>query len=80
MSLEDIGSSVAQQLLCARPSADVHMHNTCCAHVTQLMGGNLITILVVFSIIFAFLFPSSYISPIAYVRFVKSKSRRPLCR
>ena len=41
MSSEDIGSSVAQQLLCARPTADVHMHNTCCAHVNQLMDGYL---------------------------------------
>ena len=43
-SSKDIAPSVAQQLLCARPSADMHMHNTCCAHVTQLMGGNMITI------------------------------------
>ena len=41
MSSGYIGSSVAQQRLCARPSADVHMHNTCCAHVNQLMGGYL---------------------------------------
>ena len=34
-------SSAAQQLLCARPTADVHMHNTCCAHVNQLLDGYL---------------------------------------
>ena len=45
MSLKQIGSLVAYQLLCARPSADMHMYYTCCAHVTQLMGGNMITIL-----------------------------------
>ena len=41
MSSENIGSSVAQQLLGGRPTADVHMHNTCCAHVNQLMDGYL---------------------------------------
>ena len=40
MSLKDIALSFAQQLLCARTSADVHMSNTCCAHVTQLIGAN----------------------------------------
>lgn len=39
MSLKDIALSVAQQLLCARTSADVHMSNTCCAHVIQLLDG-----------------------------------------
>lgn len=44
MSLIYIASSVAQQLLCARPTADVHMPNTCCAHVNQLMDGYLILV------------------------------------
>lgn len=39
MSLKDIASSVAQQLMCALTTADVHMSNTCCAYVTQLLGG-----------------------------------------
>ena len=39
MSLSYIGSSVAQQLLCARITADMHMHNTCCVHVHQVLGG-----------------------------------------
>ena len=55
MSSEDIGSSVAQQLLCARPTADVHMHNTCCAHVNQLMDGYLMANHVAFSGFIAFL-------------------------
>ena len=44
MSLKQIGSLIACQLLCACPSADMHMYYTCCAHVTQLMDGNMITI------------------------------------
>lgn len=38
MSPKDIGSLTAQQLMCARTTADMHTHSTCCAHVTQLMG------------------------------------------
>ena len=38
-ALEDIVSSIAQQLLCARISAAVHMHNRCCAIVHQLICG-----------------------------------------
>ena len=44
MSLKDIASSVAQQLLCARTPTDVRMPSTCCAHVTQMMGGKFTTI------------------------------------
>ena len=31
--------SVAQQLLCACISAVMRLHNTCCAHATQVLGG-----------------------------------------
>ena len=55
MSSEDIGSSVAQQLLDGRPTADVHMHNTCCAHVNQLMDGYLMVNHLAFSGFIAFL-------------------------
>lgn len=34
MLLKQIGSLNAYQLLCARPSADMRMYYTCCAHVT----------------------------------------------
>ena len=33
-TLKQIGSLNAYQLLCARPSADMRMYYTCCAHVT----------------------------------------------
>ena len=39
MSLGYIDSLTAQQLLCARITADMHMHITCCAHVNQVLGG-----------------------------------------
>lgn len=39
MSLRYIGSFVAQQLLCARITADMHMRITCCAHVNQVLDG-----------------------------------------
>lgn len=39
MSLRYIDSLTAQQLLCARITADMHMHITCCAHANQVLGG-----------------------------------------
>ena len=33
-------SSVAQQLLCACITADMRMHNTCCAYGSQLLCTN----------------------------------------
>ena len=39
MSLRYIDSLTAQQLLCARITADMHTHITCCAHANQVLGG-----------------------------------------
>ena len=39
MSLGYIDSLTAQQLLCARITADMHTHITCCAHANQVLGG-----------------------------------------
>ena len=39
MSLRYIDSLTAQQLLCARITADMHTHITCCAHANQLLDG-----------------------------------------
>lgn len=39
MSLGYIDSLSAQQLLCARITADMHTHITCCAHANQVLGG-----------------------------------------
>ena len=40
MLLRQSVSSVAQQLLCACITADMRMHNTCCACVSQLLCAN----------------------------------------
>ena len=40
MLLRQLVSPVAQQLLCACITADMHMHNTCCACVGQLLCAN----------------------------------------
>lgn len=39
MFLRYIDSLTAQQLLCARITADMHTHITCCAHANQVLGG-----------------------------------------
>ena len=39
MFLGYIDSLTAQQLLCARITADMHTHITCCAHANQVLGG-----------------------------------------
>lgn len=39
MSLRYIDSLTAQQLLCARITADMHTHITFCAHANQVLGG-----------------------------------------
>ena len=39
MLSEYIDSLAAQQLLCARITADMHTHITCCAHVNQVLCG-----------------------------------------
>ena len=40
MLLRQLVSPVAQQLLCACITADMHMHNTCCACGGQLLCAN----------------------------------------
>ena len=40
MLLRQLVSPVAQQLLCACITADMRMHNTCCACVSQLLCAN----------------------------------------
>ena len=40
MLLRQLVSSVAQQLLCACITADMRMHNTCCACGSQLLCAN----------------------------------------
>ena len=39
-ALRQLVSPVAQQLLCACITADMRMHNTCCACVSQLLCAN----------------------------------------
>ena len=39
-ALEAVRSSVAQQLLCACITADMRMHNGCCACGSQLLCAN----------------------------------------
>ena len=40
MSWDYIAFFIAHQLLCARITADMHTHNTCCACVYQVLGGD----------------------------------------